>query len=949
MRHLLTTIGQTMTRRARSGQAIIIIALGFIVLVAFVGIATDAALLFVRYNTLRRAVDAAAIAAAGQVREDTSYTQLVATASGYIRYHGLDPASVKVETCETDIVNFKAKNPGWESTPTNPKVIDVLISTTNGVPNSELCRKDPAKLIRVSAQINSPTTFLSVLGFSTVTLSASSVSQTAQLDVVLLIDGSSSMSGDTRSVEQPCGKNLAGRYLAPPCTTASPSTTPFTKSGYDTYLSNMPGFVFGNPDPGLGNFTLGLGAYPYTPGTETPKPTYPTWPGSTNTSLSLAEFSADGDKIPGFPYGTVRAECRKPGPFNNDNGSPKIWSANYAWGGCCNDPTTQNVGGNAADNINYFIDAQTGVIHDDRDPGGNTVAGATTATLQSGKADGNFSDLVCRPFKDVRDAARRFLLKLDYARGDRALLIQFDASAHPVRPGGLYTENDPSGIAPVFTDRFSAIDSLNRYVGVISNPSKDENSCYTIWDTYRPRSMPYDQQEYFYETVANCVDTNTGGAVQAMTSLLTNPGWIRKDAVWVGVLLSDGYPNRTPGLSTVSALGDMAAPGYSNVSGGTWNKNIHLIPNLAQAAGGPVYGSPTSLSFGRFFDEPLPAGLDNPGFCPWWTFCSTDGGVSLGRPYAPSFTGPGQPYNATKDQYSYASSRTALGNVDLPNDGTNHAFPDQVGAPGALRPAAAPGAETSLTWNQKYCTATDNQPLWWSFVNPGYASWREALSLSNSTVSIPFCLDNNPDSRHFCTNPATGQITPGDPLKCSDYYDADDFARDRVDFAALTNWTPQLKGNFISMFSIFFPHAAGNLNDNILGVKFMRYVADAGDNGVIDNPLQAWYRDQAYKFAYQKQPRESGLMPDSAANGSLTDDAQGFGTTVGLSAYTTDADPCLKYDFRNGGAGSLSAADADYELWSRTSCGNYYYAGDKTAVDRAFSDIASRLLTKLSR
>jgi len=935
-----------MTRRARSGQAIIIIALGFIVLVAFVGIATDAALLFVRYNTLRRAVDAAAVAAAGQVREDTSYTQLVATASGYIRYHGLDPASVKVETCATDIANFKIKNPGWESTPTNPRVIDVLISTTNGVPNSELCRKDPAKLIRVSAQINSSTTFLSVLGFSTVTLSASSVSQTAQLDVVLLIDGSSSMASDTRAVEQPC-TDTSGYLVVPPCASA----IRFTQATYDDYLNNMPGFVEGQNDPKLGNKpTLGLGAYPYTPATEPAPQVYETWPGTKNSTLkNFREFNATGIKIAvTAEYGTVRAECRKPGPYNSKKG---VLSANYAWGGCCNDPAYQNPEPAGSANIDYFIDSQTGEIHVDKDAGGNMVSGATRATLRDGTKDGNFSDLVCRPFKDVRDAARRFLLKLDYTRGDRALLIQFDASAHPMQPGGTYVEG--SGVAPVFIDKYSAVNALNRYVGVISNVSGDENSCYTISDPYRARALPYDMQEYFYETVANCTDTNTGGAVQAMTSLLTNPGWIRKDAVWVGVLLSDGYPNRTPGLSTVSALGDMGAPGYSDTpGGGTWNKNIHLIPNLAQAAGGPVYGSPTNLSYGRFFDVPLPPGLDNPGFCPWWTFCSLDKGVGLGPPFSPSFTGPGQPYNLTKDQPTYFSSRTALGNTNIP-DSASAIYPDQVGGPGAVRPDAATlGTLTSVNWNTSYCTATDNKPLWWSNIDPGFPLWKEGLSQSNSTYSIPFCIDNNPDSRHFCTNPATGQITPGDSAKCSPFYDADDFARDRVDFAALKNWTPQLKGNFISMFSIFFPHATGSLNDNILGVKFMRYVADAGDNGEIDNPLQAWYRNQAYGPTYQKQPREAGLMPDPAANSDTSNDAQGFGTSVGLlPAYATDADPCEKYDFRNAGplGTSLSVGDSAYESLSRTSCGNYYYAGDKTAVDRAFSDIASRLLTKLSR
>src|SRR5438874_2298148 len=60
-------------RRSRNGQSIILVAFAFIALVAFVGIATDVALLFVRYSTLRRAVDAAAIAAAGQVRENATF------------------------------------------------------------------------------------------------------------------------------------------------------------------------------------------------------------------------------------------------------------------------------------------------------------------------------------------------------------------------------------------------------------------------------------------------------------------------------------------------------------------------------------------------------------------------------------------------------------------------------------------------------------------------------------------------------------------------------------------------------------------------------------------------------------------------------------------------------------------------------------------------------------
>src|SRR3954462_14014250 len=90
---------------SRRGQSIVIIAFAFIALIAFVGIATDVALLFVRYSTLRRAVDAAAIAAAGQVRESANYLTLNAVAQQFIKIHGINPNTVKVETCETEIAD----------------------------------------------------------------------------------------------------------------------------------------------------------------------------------------------------------------------------------------------------------------------------------------------------------------------------------------------------------------------------------------------------------------------------------------------------------------------------------------------------------------------------------------------------------------------------------------------------------------------------------------------------------------------------------------------------------------------------------------------------------------------------------------------------------------------------------------------------------------------------
>src|SRR3954468_9641278 len=65
---LLSRLAKRSMQQGQIGQTIVIMAFGFIVLLAFVGIVTDVSLMFVRYTTLRRAVDAAAGAAAGQMR-----------------------------------------------------------------------------------------------------------------------------------------------------------------------------------------------------------------------------------------------------------------------------------------------------------------------------------------------------------------------------------------------------------------------------------------------------------------------------------------------------------------------------------------------------------------------------------------------------------------------------------------------------------------------------------------------------------------------------------------------------------------------------------------------------------------------------------------------------------------------------------------------------------------
>src|SRR5262249_28166638 len=120
---------------------------------------------------------------------------------------------------------------------------------------------------------------------------------------------------------------------------------------------------------------------------------------------------------------------------------------------------------------------------------------------------------------------------------------------------------------------------------------------------------------------------------------------------------------------------------------------------------------------------------------------------------------------------------------------------------------------------------------------------------NNSVESAPYCVDNDPISRHFCMD-ADGKINPdasseSGTYQCDKNYDAMDYAMDMTDFAALQQYTGTRngKGDFIAMYSIFFGPNPVDPASLSLGVKMMRYIADAGDNGVIDNAIQRWYRD----------------------------------------------------------------------------------------------------------
>ena len=151
-------------REKPKGQVLVLVALIFLILIAFIGLAIDVGMVFVNYTNLRRAVDAAALAGASKYRLNVTQAEMEAIADDFLELNGVDDGTAVVTTCETD---------------------------------ATLCPAgEPRKLVHVVASAPVQMSFISVLGFNTITVTAEATSEAASLDVILVLDTSESMTWD---------------------------------------------------------------------------------------------------------------------------------------------------------------------------------------------------------------------------------------------------------------------------------------------------------------------------------------------------------------------------------------------------------------------------------------------------------------------------------------------------------------------------------------------------------------------------------------------------------------------------------------------------------------------------------------------------------------------------------------------------------------------------------
>lgn len=171
-------------RNKERGQAILIIALAMVGIVAFVGIMTDGGVYLIEYGKMKRGIDAAAIAAAQQFRRGFNPADLVKTAQDFL---ALNESAVEDE----DITIYRC------AIELDPRPATGTALGDGTLHDEELCTTPFRKLVRVEAERDISFGFLRIIGWNGTTIRASSVGEAGSLDLVLVIDTSASMAYDT--------------------------------------------------------------------------------------------------------------------------------------------------------------------------------------------------------------------------------------------------------------------------------------------------------------------------------------------------------------------------------------------------------------------------------------------------------------------------------------------------------------------------------------------------------------------------------------------------------------------------------------------------------------------------------------------------------------------------------------------------------------------------------
>jgi hypothetical protein len=963
--------------RSESGQSVILLAMGFVALIAFVGITTDVSLMFVRYSQLSRSVDSAAVAAANQMRQDRSVASVSLAARQFIQLHGLNPVDVLVDTCSTLPVDRQLAGPDQD----------------------ELCRGDLSKLVRVTAQIESQTIFLRLLGFPSFILQASAVSETATLDVVIVMDVSESMLRYT-TYEDWAAIGQGVIYIPPRALNiynAKYGSAPNPKPSYDEFwlgfgTNAQAQFSLLNTWQVNVNSRLDYGSGALNAGGQSavPNPAFGNQPDSAYQVTWINNYDFDPtDGLPATIQQHPRRECRVTFyPFSEYTGvwfHQGMYEINPTTGERVYIPLADTA---PRDNLYTRLGQPWGAaVWDGFVPNYNFYG-----CCNDPNGDWDFSDLVCQPFKQARDAAELFLERIDFFRGDRVAFVTFDRTAYLVNPYGYIqgsaecppgnTKEDCRGGTHMITDPDDATKTLQRLLGVRAEPnfyvytpgnySPGVEATTAKWTSYAAgldasgASLPLDfgrvdSTTNFYADFRNGINTQRNLPVEAYN-----------------YPVSGNCPFQNAALRGDRTLFHL---GLQNI----------MRPNTSDAPGWATYQTPGGIRL-----QPTPANRSTYNLGMSYELWASCRGSNLGAALR-------EGNNALVNPRTIRQSGTIWVIVMLSDGGAGASDP-------VRRNREKLRAAEPYTWNSATGTFGQQGDYGAFGVCPyGTPTQPGELVLTDGETqpaSFPYCSDEIPYTRNRCNFRPTYTLTdaPEDPLPalvkvvgganravpplgdkdylffgqtggpssieeepefnrvnnniydidlqgCDLLYDVDDYARDWADYIALRRDNPSdanalLPSIFTIGFGLEFPRrtqgtvtydirrqedalAICRLNiPDCLGEEILRYIADVGDNNQVDNDyFQAW------------------LKP---------------GTTAGTSSEPFGPrDPCQTQDqgHVNGtydldGNNFLSQEETERmygHLRLQTSCGNYYFAPDFNELQFVFNDIASRMFTRLAR
>lgn len=973
----LTALLKRTLRRHQTGQAIIILAIGFVALIGFVGIVTDVSLMFVRYAALRRAVDSAAVAAAGQVRGDREnvLTSANLAAQQFLEFHGIDPDAMRVSLCRADVQPFWADMTDAD--------IDAEVASLYADPNSEdaeryrneweknreisqaICDAD-RKLVWVTAQIESPTVFLSILGQGAVTLEASAVSETAALDVVVVMDVSESMLDETTydTWDEELGRNFS-RWLPARLNTA------WYKYRNDIRLGLQPNGTYYNKDT---NFVDVQGFRREFLSKYSQNMVKFNTPGSTITidgrafSFYPAEYWMDGDvpklaitdaadipemtladpneiRTPTTTLTQMRTDCRirlHPVPVNVPRNDAALDDLDFELGHYIS-LTTQadkfdvDMDDNRTEQLSVWdsdgIFTGAGLYtYDVFQPGYNfygccndPTAGATVdsdgnidvSSANFDDFDWNFSDLVCQPFKGARDATRDFLGAIDFIRGDRLAFVTFDRRAYLVDPDG----NEAFGGGPkthMIDDSAVAERVLNELIGVRAEPSFYHTDHLSGLDfEANPQEIDrWDDYSWGIDVVAADVDDDgvirDGEGFERGASMMDNLGSYDNQAIgyYYGVGDTSGY------LAASSC--PFFAAGRSNFFS-LWARYPATVGNPQPAV--PLYDimNPPVNTVPAWYDHYADElgfvdGDGNPTTNNWaqrsyeyWASCR---GTNIGAALR-------EANNALLNPQTIRQEGTVWVIVFLGD-----------GAAGASDPVATTlGADINTA--DPYRRGPDGGPYDYDPLNPsgpnpipgnygsfGFCPYGEPdnprrYAASSDYPSFPFCMDLDPTTRQSCNTDEDGdswQKTTADEIE-------------GVVYQALSG------------------SAAASPSGSWLGCDRTYDVDD-------------YARDWA-DFVAMERPGENAQLPAIFTIGfGLTYDAtpQEDQTVCEANAADCLGEELLRYI---ADVGDNNRFDDDYPTAvggsTRESYGNYYSAPSRDELDDVFNEIAGKLFTRIAQ